>query len=372
MAGATDTHPRDVEFMQRAIALGEGARATCGPNPWVGCVVVARGEVVGEGAYVEDGGPHAEPRALAAAGDRAAEATAYVTLEPCNHHGRTPPCTEALIDAGIERVVVGVADPDERVTGSGVERLRRAGVTVDVGIHREAIEESLGPYLHQRATGRPWCVLKTAASIDGRTAAADGSSRWITGPEARADAHRLRGRSNALVVGSGTAIADRPSLTVRDIEPLPPRPPLRVLLDARGRTPCDGPLFDVEAAPTLVVTTAAADADVLAAWKAAGAEVEEVAPGPSRGVELDDVIGLLGRRGLIQAVFEGGAAVHGSLLAGGHADEIVAYLGPKVLGEGGRPMFAGVDVPTIDDAPDWRLVAVDRLGDDARLTWRPV
>lgn len=369
---AESGHPgSDIRFMRRALALGDTARQSCGPNPWVGCVIALGGEIVGEGAYVEAGGPHAEPRALAVAGDRARGATAYVTLEPCDHHGRTPPCTDALIDAGVSRVVVGVDDPDDRVSGRGIQRLRDAGIDVDVGVGRPEAEESLRPYLHHRSTGRPWCVVKAAASIDGRVAAADGTSQWITGEVARADAHRLRGQSQAVVVGSGTALADRPTLTARDVDPSPAAQPLRVLLDARGRTPAAGPLFDTDLAPTLVVTTAAADVDAVAAWKAAGVEVEEVAGAPRGGVDLVEVIARLGRRGIVQALFEGGAAVHGSLAAADLVDEMVVYVGPTILGPHGRAAFDGFDVPTMTAAGRWRLIESAVLDGDVRITWRP-
>lgn len=361
----------DIGLMHRALALGEVARATCGPNPWVGCVIADRGEIVGEGSYTEAGGMHAESRALAYAGDRARGATAYVTLEPCDHHGRTPPCSEALIDAGVSRVVVGIEDPDDRVSGRGIQRLRDAGVEVDVGVGHDEAEESLRPYLHHRSTGRPWCVLKAATSIDGRVAAADGTSQWITGEAARADAHRLRGESQAVVVGSGTALADRPALTARDLDPPPPVQPLRVLLDARGRTPATGPLFDVDRAPTLVVTTAGADVDTVAAWKDAGVEVEEVAGRDGGGLDLGEVIDRLGRRGIVQALFEGGAAVHGSLVEADLVDEMVVYVGPTLLGPRGRAAFDGFDVPTITAAGRWRLVGSAVVDGDVRLTWRP-
>src|SRR5690242_13153488 len=209
--------PSDEAAMAEAVALGERGRLTAAPNPWVGCVVVADGEIVGRGFHRRAGEPHAEVHALREAGDRARGATAFVTLEPCAHQGRTPPCAPAMVEAGVRRVVVAVFDPDERVAGRGVEILRAAGVTVDVGAGAEAAAHSLAPYLHHRRTGRPLCLLKTAASIDGRTAAADGTSQWITGPEARADAHRLRAQSGAVVVGAGTAVADRPTLTWRDL-----------------------------------------------------------------------------------------------------------------------------------------------------------
>src|SRR5256886_11759118 len=198
--------------MAAAVARGEQGRLTAAPNPWVGCVLVRDGEIVGRGFHRAAGEPHAEALALAQAGGRARGATAVVTLEPCTHFGRTPPCTPALVEAGVARVVVAVLDPDPRVSGRGVEELRAAGVAVDVGVGAAEAEASLRPYLHHRRTGRPLCLLQAAVSLDGRTAAADGTSQWITGPEARADAHRLRAESQAVIVGAGTALADRPSL----------------------------------------------------------------------------------------------------------------------------------------------------------------
>src|SRR2546421_3538656 len=210
--------------MAAAVALGEQGRLTAAPNPWVGCVLVRDSEIVGRGFHRAAGEPHAEALALAQAGGRARGATAVVTLEPCTHFGRTPPCTPALVEAGVARVVVAVLDPDPRVSGRGVEELRAAGVAVDVGVGAAEAEASLRPYLHHRRTGRPLCLLKAAVSLDGRTAAADGTSQWITGPEARADSHRLRVESQAVVVGAGTALADRPALTAR-LDPPAPRQP---------------------------------------------------------------------------------------------------------------------------------------------------
>src|SRR6476619_7497418 len=217
----------DTQYMQRALRLAARAAGRTSPNPMVGTVVVRGGKIVGEGYHHAAGEPHAEVNALAKAGDAARGATLYATLEPCAHHGRTPPCVDAIVDAGVSRVVVGIEDPDERVRGAGIRALRAAGVTVDVGVCAEEVRAQLAPYLKHRATGRPWVVLKLAATLDGRTAAPDGSSRWITGEAARADAHRLRAESDAVVVGAGTVRADDPSLTVRDAEG---SDPLRVVL----------------------------------------------------------------------------------------------------------------------------------------------
>ena len=219
----------DEELMATAGDLAEHARFATPPNPWVGCVIVRDGEIVGRGATeAYPGGLHAEAAALLDAGYRARGATAYVTLEPCNHHGSTPPCTEALIDAGVARTVIALEDPDPRVRGTGIARLRAAGIEVVEGVGTDVVARSLAPYLHQRATGRAFALLKTAMSLDGRTAAADGSSQWITGVEARADVQRLRAESQAIVVGPGTARADLPRLTVRGLDDVIVRQPLRV------------------------------------------------------------------------------------------------------------------------------------------------
>jgi diaminohydroxyphosphoribosylaminopyrimidine deaminase/5-amino-6-(5-phosphoribosylamino)uracil reductase len=362
----------DEPFMARAIALGELGRTTAPPNPWVGCVLVRDGQVVGAGYHRRAGEPHAESFALAAAGERARDATAYVSLEPCAHHGRTPPCVDGLLAAGVKRVVVGVLDPDPRVAGRGVERLRAAGVQTQVGVGEREAAVSLAPYLHQRRTGRAYCLLKAAISLDGRTAAADGSARWITGPAARTDAHTLRGQSQAIVVGAGTALIDRPALTVRHVEAEPERPPLRVLLDARGRVPADGPLFDTSLAPTLVFTTALADSTTRAAWHAAGAEVVEVAAAATQGVDLHAVLVNLGGRGVLQALVEGGSTLAGAFVRAGLVDRVVVYVGARTLGEGGRSMFAGPGPMSIDQAGRWRLLGARQMADDARLEYEPL
>jgi len=363
----------DEPLMSRAVALAHAARRRTAPWPAVGCVIERDGEIVGEGATGPyPTGPHAEVAALRAAGSRARGATAYCTLEPCDHHGNTPPCTSALLDAGIRRVVVAVDDPDARVAGRGFARLRGAGVDVVTGVGATLAEHDLAAYLHHRRTGRAFTVAKVALTLDGRVAAADGTSRWITSPAARADAHELRADSQAIVVGSGTALTDAPALTVRDVEVPPARPPLRVLLDARGRVAPRGPLFDTALAPTLVVTTDAAAPGAIDAWRAAGAKVEIVGPGAGgAGVDLDAVFALLGREGVLQALIEGGGTLLGAVAGGGHAQRLVAYVAPKLLGTDGVPGFAFRGPVTLDAAPRWRLLDVARVGDDARLRFEP-
>ena len=364
---------RDDDVMGRAIALARAARRHTAPWPAVGCVLVRDGEVVGEGATGPfPTGPHAEVAALRDAGDRAPGATAYSTLEPCDHHGNTPPCTEALIGAGVTRVVVAVDDPDEKVSGRGYARLRAAGIDVQAGVGTAEAARDLAPYLHHRRTGRAFMVAKVALSLDGRVAAADGTSQWITSEAARADAHELRADSQAVVVGAGTALADRPALTVRGVHVAPARAPLRVLLDARGRVLADGPLFDPALGPTLVVTTEHAGAGAVDAWRAAGAKVETVAPGASgSGVDLAAASAVLGREGVLQALVEGGGTLLGAVVDGGHAQRLVAYVAPMLLGAGGVPGFAYAGPSTLADAPRWDIVDVTRVGTDVRIDLEP-
>jgi diaminohydroxyphosphoribosylaminopyrimidine deaminase / 5-amino-6-(5-phosphoribosylamino)uracil reductase len=323
--------------MGQAIAAAQAARRRVAPRPWVGAVVVPAGHPDHPGfTGATDGrtGPHAEVVALAAAGEAARGATLYVTLEPCSHHGLTPPCADAVVGAGIARVVVALADPDPKVAGAGLERLRAAGIEVELGVGEAAAAGQLAPYLHHRRTGRPYVVLKLASSLDGRTAAPDGSSQWITGDEARHDAHRLRADSDAVLVGAATVRADDPSLTVRlpadergpdDIEPL------RVVL---GRAP-EGAAIR----PCLEL-----DGDL--------------------GAVLDD----LGARGVLQLMVEGGARVAHAFHAAGLVDRYIVYVAPALFGgDDARGLFAGPGAASIDDVWRGRIVSLRRLGDDLRL-----
>ena len=359
----------DEAWMARAVALAEGGRGTTSPNPMVGAVLVRDGRVVGEGFHRAAGTAHAEAVALAAAGPAAAGATCYVTLEPCAHHGRTPPCADALVAAGVARVVAAVTDPDPRVDGAGLARLRAGGVEVGVGTGAAAAATQNAAYLTHRRLGRPRVTLKAAASLDGKVAAPDGSSQWITGPAARADGHRLRAEADAVLVGAGTALADDPRLTVR----LPGhagRQPLRVLADATGRVGTGGHLFDGEA-ETLVATTPAAPAAAVDAWKAAGAEVLVCEEAPA-GVELDGLARALGDRGVLELLVEGGPRLQASLWAAGLADRLVWYLAPLAIGGAGAPgLLDGAGAATLADARRLRLASVDRLGDDLRVVAFP-
>lgn len=326
--------PSDVDLMARAVARAAHARLVAPPNPWVGAVAVALDGTSFEGSTGRPGQRHAERVALDRAGGRARGATLYVTLEPCSHHGRTPPCVDAVVASGVARVVVGLQDPDQRVAGRGIEALRRAGIDVEVGVGRDEVAAQLEPYLHHRRTGRPWVVLKMAATADGRTAAPDGTSQWITGPAARADVQRLRAESDAICVGAGTVRLDDPRLTVRGVEAsdgAPPREPLRVVL---GTAPSDAAVH-----PCL----------------------QHCGPLPPL---LDD----LGGRGVVQLLVEGGASVAGDLHRQGLVDRYVIYLAAAFFGgDDGRPVFAGAGAPTMAELWRGQLDRVVKLGDDVRL-----
>jgi diaminohydroxyphosphoribosylaminopyrimidine deaminase/5-amino-6-(5-phosphoribosylamino)uracil reductase len=357
--------PADVRFMRRALALARRGLGLVSPNPMVGAVVVRDGRVVGEGWHRGPGTPHAEVEALAAAGPLARGATLYVTLEPCSHHGRTPPCAPAVIGAGVAEVVVGTRDPNPLVDGRGLALLREAGVAVREGVLSGEAERLIEGFAKHVRTGLPFVTLKLAASLDGRAAARDGSSRWITGAAARRDAHRLRAESGAVVVGAGTALADAPSLTVR-LREYRGRQPLRVVLDSRGRVPASGPLFE-PVAPTLVATTPAAPDAVRRAWEEAGAEVAVLEPDRGR-VPLPGLLELLGKRAVQGVLIEGGPTVAWSAVAGRLVDRLVLYLGARLIGGREAPgALAGDGVPTIARAMPVAVTRVRRVGEDLRV-----
>jgi len=358
--------------MTRALELARSVRRLTPPNPWVGCVIVRDGVVVGEGATEPPGGAHAEVVALAAAGERARGADVYTTLEPCAHVGRTGPCTNALLDAGVARVFSAMDDPDPRVAGRGHAMLRASGVVVDVGIGAQEGNVLLAPYVVHRTLGRSFALLKAATSLDGRVRAADGESRWITGAEARADGHEQRADSQAIVVGSGTVLADDPELTARDATGPHGPPALRVVVDGRGRVPATSRIFDTTAAPTLVVTGPRAPDTALEAWSAAGAEVAIEPAGADGGVDALALLRLLADRGVLQALVEGGPTLHRSFLTAGVADALVTYVAPVILGAGALPAYGLEPGPPLAGAPRFRLRNATPLGDDVRLQYAPI
>lgn len=365
-AGAAGDAVGDAAYMQRALDLAERGRATVSPNPMVGCVLVRDREIVGEGWHERAGGPHAEIVALQAAGDRARGATAYVTLEPCNHTGRTGPCAQALAAAGVAKVVVALADPHARAAGGAVA-LRAAGTPVEVGLLAERAGEQNAVFLHSIEHGRPHVILKAATSLDGRIAAADGTSQWLTGPAARDAVHRLRAGVDAVVVGSGTILADDARLTARPPAGQALRQPLRVVLDARGRTPHSARVLDA-AAPTLVITTAAGRTRLPRTADTAVVDTAVVASGRGEGVDLAAALAVLHDREVRSVLVEGGARVATALAAADLVDRLVLHVAPLVLGDRGRPLFGG-GPNTLAAVPRLRLEDVDRAGDDVMLTY---
>lgn len=354
-------------WMRLALEQAAGAERVS-PNPAVGCVLVRDAVVVGMGATRPPGGPHAERVALAAAGVRARGATAYVTLEPCSHWGRTPPCVDGLIDAGVARVVCATIDPDPNVQGKGVSRLRAAGIAVEIGDGEEAARRSLLGFFRHRLSGRPLVTAKFAVSLDGRIATRTGDARWISGAEARARTVGERAMLDAILVGAGTAGADDPSLTARKADgSLAATQPLRVVLDSRGRLPLAARLLD-GVAPTLVATTEAAPAAWCDAIRATGAALA-VLPAGDGGVALGALLDHLGGRGVLTLLVEGGAVVHGAFFDAGLVDRVQAVVAPVVVGGVAAPgAVGGRGVERMAEAYRLRDVTVDRVGEDVIIT----
>ncbi|AWK89114.1 bifunctional diaminohydroxyphosphoribosylaminopyrimidine deaminase/5-amino-6-(5-phosphoribosylamino)uracil reductase RibD (plasmid) [Azospirillum thermophilum] len=352
--------------MDRALLLAERGRYTTKPNPVVGCVIAHDAEVVGEGWHHRAGEPHAEVHALRQAGARARGATAYVTLEPCAHHGRTPPCWSALVEAGIRRVVIAHEDPFAKVNGRGIRALREAGVEVSVGLGRERARELNIGFLVNAERGRPWVRLKFGASLDGRTALADGRSQWITGPEARADVQRWRARSSAILTGSGTVLADDPRLTVRMTDAVEFVPPVRVVLDGRRTVPREARVLD-GSAPTLLVHQAGPDmpSDLDRA-------VERLAiPARNGHLDLALLMAELGRRNLHEVLVEAGAVLGGALVAAGLVDELLLYLAPSILGDTALPLMRMPPLRDLGQATRFDVRDIRSCGEDVRLVLRP-
>ncbi len=354
----------DHEFMARALRLAESGLYSATPNPRVGCVLVRDGTVVGEGWHEKAGGPHAEVHALQSAGDLARGATAYVTLEPCSHHGRTPPCCEALLATGIGRVVAAMQDPNPLVAGQGLAWLRDAGLAVDSGLlANEARELNIG-FVSRMERGRPWVRLKAAASLDGRTALENGSSQWITGPDARRDGHRWRARACAILTGIGTVRDDDPQLTVRDVETA--RQPLRVVVDSRLEIDPSARVLQGER----VLVVAAVENHLLASIiEARGAEVIFL-PNDAGKVDLQALMRELAKRGINELHVEAGFKLNGSLLREGLVDELLLYLAPSLIGDASRGLF---NLPALDDLAEKRTLQwrdVRQVGSDLRVVAR--
>lgn len=364
----------DQRFMARAIQLARLGWYSTHPNPRVGCLIVKEGEVIAEGYHRRAGEPHAERNALTKAGVAASGATAYVTLEPCCHHGRTPPCTEALIESGVKRVVVGMPDPNPLVAGQGLELLRQAGIQVTEGVMRPQVEALNPGFIKRMIHGLPYIRCKMAMSLDGRTAMADGESQWITSPAARVDVQKLRAQSAAILTGVGTLLADDPSMNVRlsamelGLEEGVPIPhPVRVVLDPELATPGDAKMLGLPG-PTLIICS---DEQPVhgAALEAAGAQIVRL-PGDKQRLDLHQVIRFLGEQEINEVLLESGATLAGAMLEQGLVDELIIYQAPHLMGNKGRGLFLLPGIARMADRIALQVTDLRQVGTDIRITAR--
>lgn len=362
---------QDETWMLQALAIAKKGRYTTTPNPRVGCVILDKnGKKVGEGFHMQAGTPHAEVHALRMAGDKAAGGTAYVTLEPCSHYGRTPPCADALIAASLSRVVVAIKDPFEQVCGRGIAKLENAGIEVRVGVCETQARELIQGFLKRVACQKPFVTLKLAASLDGKTALSNGVSQWITGPEARKDVQRHRAQSCAVLTGSGTVIADDPSLLVRseqaefDDYPLAHiRQPLRVIVDSENAVPSDRKMFQ-DGHPIWLVNAKSRP-------HIPSQSVSQFTIGNDNGkVDLPRLMLELGSNDINDVWVEGGAGLAGALLEAGEVDQLIVYVAPKILGHHAMPLVQLPDITSLSDAVNLSLVNQETLGQDIKLTYR--
>ncbi len=351
--------------MRRALRLAVKGLRGCAPNPAVGCVIVNQGGVAGEGFHARTGEPHAEIMALRKAGGRARGATAYVTLEPCSHHGRTPPCAPALIEAGVKRVVVALRDPNPRVAGSGLSLLREAGIEVGEGVCEAQAWRINRGFFSRFERGRPWLTLKLAATLDGRSALADGSSQWITGPVARAAVHRARARAGAVMTGMGTVLADDPMLNVR--LPGQERQPLRVVLDSNLSLPPQARLLGDTGGAVHVFCRDGADRGRRETLSAAGVSIHEVEAGDDGRLRLGSVLAVLAGLEVNEVYAECGPRLAGALVESGLVDELELFQGPHLFGPGARALAELAVRTRIPEPPVWRIVGARRCGRDVRI-----
>ena len=357
--------PFDHECMARALSLAGNGLFSTQPNPRVGCVVAKDGQMLGSGWHSVAGGPHAEVLALQEAGSGARGATAYVTLEPCNHHGRTPPCVEALLEAGVSRVVVAIEDPNKRVKGAGLQRLKEAGVEVESGLMAAAAEELNVGFFKRMRHGRPWVRVKLACSLDGRTALQNGNSAWISSDNSRKDVQAWRARSSAIMTGIGTVLSDNPELTARIDDP--PLRPLRLIVDTHWRTPVGSKVLD---SPDTAVVAGSDRVKIPAALKEKGVGLIALPERDGR-VDLEVLINELSAFEINELQVEAGATLCGALLKLGLVDEFLLYQAPILLGEGGPGLFSLGVLESIEDRTHLELLESTRMGEDFRFRFRP-
>lgn len=354
----------DHAYMARALQLAERGLYTTTPNPRVGCVIVKDNKIIGEGWHQKAGSPHAEINALMQAGIAAQGATVYVTLEPCSHHGRTPPCADALIGTGVARVVAAMQDPNPNVSGSGLARIKAAGVTVECGLMEAQARTLNEGFIKRMVLGHPLVRIKTASSLDGKTALSSGESKWITGEAARADVHRLRAHSCAILTGIGTVLADNPQMNVRGVNS--GRQPIKVIVDSTLQTPPESKIL--QGAKTIIACVSP-DTRKAAALEASGAEILCL-PGVDGKVDLHALLSRLAQKGINELMTEAGTRLNGALLAAGLVDEWVQYLAPCLLGNAARPLFELAEPANMAERLSWQLADQRMVGSDLKLVWR--
>lgn len=358
----------DQDYMALAINLASATEGQTSPNPQVGAVLVKNGQIIGMGAHLKAGEPHAEVHAITMAGDKAKDATLYVTLEPCSHFGKTPPCSNLVIESGIKKVFVASVDPNPLVGGAGVKKMLEAGLDVQVGLMEEEAKALNKVFFHYISTGLPYVTLKSATSLDGKIATVTGESKWITGEEARKDVHRFRHSHDAILVGVNTVIKDNPSLTTR-LE-AGGKNPVRVVLDNTLRTPLDSRIVNDRAAETIIVTGARAEPERIKQFTERGTEVIKL---ETEKVEVHDMLNKLGDRGITSVYVEGGAEVHGSFLKEKAFQQVIAYIAPKLLGGKNAPAsYGGAGIARIEDTVSLEIKDVKQIGQDIRIIAEPV
>ena len=354
-------------YMKLALDLARGTLGQTSPNPVVGAVVVKDNVIVGMGAHLKAGEPHAEVHAIQMAGEKAKGAAIYVTLEPCSHHGRTPPCSDLIIRTGIQQVFVATTDPNPRVAGRGIEKIKKAGIEVEVGLLQEEARELNKVFFYNISTGLPYVTLKTAVSFDGRTATATGESKWITGEKAREDVHLYRHQHDAILVGVNTVIKDDPSLTTR--LPSGGKNPIRIILDTQLRMPKQASLLYDQQAQTWIITGSNACDSLVEEFQELGIKVVKM---PNETIKIKDVLIVLGEMGVTSLFVEGGAEVHGSFLKERTFQQLVTYMAPKLIGGKSAPAsFGGEGIKTMAEAVDLNIKEVVMVGDDIKIIAEP-
>lgn len=360
----------DQDYMHLALQLAASARGNTNPNPLVGAVIVKDGVIVGTGLHRKAGEPHAEVHAVNMAGDHAKDATIYVTLEPCSHYGKTPPCANLLKESGVKRVVVATEDPNPEVAGRGIRLLRDAGIEVEVGVLQQEAQKLNERFIHNMLTERPFVVAKFAMTLDGKIATYNGHSQWITSEEARADVHELRHEVDGILVGVQTVLNDNPKLTTR-LQDRQGRNPIRVVLDSHLKTPVDAYVADTKVARTIIVTSLNSDEEKAQQLEGNGVEIIRVEKQVA-GLNIDELLKALYKKGITHLLVEGGGNVNASFLRSGFIDQYIVYIAPKVLGgKNSITPFTGSDVETIDLASQLEFDEVTRIGEDLRIVAYP-